>query len=423
MKCLGKDRYKQHCRNNKLIDTHFCKFHQYMCDYSREMLGNLELCKGCKKMYYFGNTDIKTCENCRTRDKSKYKKEIIFCNKDGCKYKKSDENMYCGKHQLQNFIDNTVQSGKKLCVNYIRGCKEQFDSEYKYSKCQVCLEKDRIKDNINRTVAIERNNLIISSNKNQKICTTCCKEYNISEFIGNIPNTQTKTCKTCRAKNKEQDKYRDKDKRNLLAKLNINNCFKSYIKEAQRRSIEFHLLKEDFLNIIKTPCYYCGEINEEKQFNGIDRLDSNKNYILENCVSCCSLCNYLKNKIPVDIFIKRVRHILSYIRENKSVHPDYFPDFISGNYKQYKKSANIRNIDFLLYENDFISITSGDCYMCGKKNSLVHRNGIDRFDNSIGYIEFNSKSCCNTCNMMKNKFSYIDILDKFRKIDSYYKNN
>jgi hypothetical protein len=420
MKCLGKDRYNQGCRNNKLNITNFCKFHQYMSDYSGEMIEKMELCKGCKKMYYFGNTDIKTCENCRARDKSKYKKEIVFCKKEGCKFKKSNENAYCGKHQIQIFIDETINSGKKLCVNYIRGCKHQLELEYIFSKCQECLEKDRIKDHTNRTMTIERNNSIISSNKDVKICTTCCKEYNISEFIGNNPNSQTKTCKICRLQNKEQDKHRDKERRNLLAKKNINHCFSSYVKEANRRSIEFHLSKEDFLDIIKTNCYYCGEINEEKKFNGIDRMDSTKNYILENCVSCCSLCNYLKNKVPLDIFIKRVRHILSYITENKILYPECFPEFISGNYKQYKKSANIRNLDFLLSESMFINITSVDCYLCGKQNSLIHRNGIDRFDNSVGYLGLNCKSCCNTCNMMKNRFSYQDILDKFKKIDSYY---
>lgn len=421
MKCLGKDRYNEGCRNNKLNTTNFCKFHQYMCDYSGEMIEKMELCKGCKKMYYFGNADIKTCENCRSRDKSKYKKEIIFCKKEGCKFKKSNENEYCGKHQIQLFLDETIISGKKLCVNYIRGCKEQLEPEYSFSKCQECLEKDRIKDNTNRTMTIERNNIIISSNKDAKICTTCCKEYNISEFIGNALNKQTKTCKLCRAQNKEQDKHRDKERRNLLAKTNINQCFSSYIKEAKRRSIEFHLTKEIFLDIIKTKCYYCGEINDEKKFNGIDRMDSSKNYILENCVSCCSLCNYLKNKIPIDIFIKRVKHIFYYKTENNLLYPESFPDFISGKYKQYKKSASIRNLEFLLSESMFINITSGDCYLCGKKNSIIHRNGIDRFDNSIGYTEMNSKSCCNTCNMMKNRFSYEDILDKFKKIVLYYK--
>jgi len=387
-----------------------------MNEYTPTMLENLELCKGCKKMYFFENTQIKTCENCRTRDKTCYKKEIILCKKDGCSSKKSQENVYCGKHQIHIFIDETTSSGKKLCFNYIRGCKEQLEPEYTFSKCQLCLEKDRKIDQQKRNNAKEMNKNIEA---NIKYCTTCCKEYHISEFIGNNPNIETKTCLFCRQQNKEQDKHRDKEKRNLLAKININQAFSSYIKEAKRRSIEFHLSKEDFCNIVREKCYYCGEINEEKNFNGIDRVNSEKTYILENCVSCCSLCNYLKNKTSIDIFIKRIQHIISYINDNKSIYEECFPDFISGNYNQYKKSAKIRDIEFLLDEETFLTLTNNNCYICGKKNSINHRNGVDRYDNSFGYIETNCKSCCNTCNMIKNRFSYDDIIEKFKKIVSH----
>jgi hypothetical protein len=255
MKCLAKDRHNDSCRNKQINSTSFCKLHQYMCNYSQEMMNNLQLCKGCKKMYCFENANIKTCDNCKTRDKSKYKKEIVLCKKDGCKFKKSDENLYCGKHQIHIFIDDALKNGKKLCKNYVRGCKEQLEQEYTFSKCQLCLEKERVKDNQNRNNAKEKNQ---HTNTNTKYCTTCCKECDICEFDGNKPNTKTKTCSSCRQQNKEQDARRDKVKRNLLAKININQSFSSYVKEAKRRSIEYHLSKEDFFNITKKTCHYCG---------------------------------------------------------------------------------------------------------------------------------------------------------------------
>ena len=416
MKCLGKDRHNNCCRNKQIDSTFFCKFHQYMCEYTTDMLEKLELCKGCKKMYYFTDDSIKTCENCRTRDKSCYKKPVVLCKKEGCSSKKSDENDYCGKHQIHIFIDETVNNGKKLCFNYVRGCKTQLELDYTFSKCQLCLEKDRLKDQTKRNNVKELNKTIET---NIKYCTTCCKEYDMAEFVGDNPNTETKTCSFCRYQNKEQDKHRDKEKRNLLAKLNINQTFSSYVKEAKRRSIEFQLSKHIFCDIVRKNCHYCGEINDEKKFNGIDRMDSAVGYLLENCVSCCSLCNYLKNKYSVDTFIKRIQHIVCYINENKCIYEYCFPNFISGNYKQYIKSAKVRNIPFLLDEETFHSMTEKECYICGKKNSLTHRNGIDRYDNSLGYIESNCKSCCNTCNIMKNRFSYDEIISKFKKIISY----
>ena len=415
MKCLSKDRNNRCCRNNQINQTNFCKLHQYMCNYTLDMLNSIQLCKGCNKMHYFEN-DNKTCESCRTRDKSQYKKEVVLCKKDGCKFKKSEENIYCGKHQIHIFIDETITQGKKLCKNYIRGCKSQLHTEYKFTKCQECLENERVKDKINRDNVKELNTHLES---NVKFCSTCCKQFNMIDFNGNKPNTETKTCLSCREKNKKQDKLRDKTHRNLLSRININQSFSSYIKDAKRRNIDFHLSKELFCNIIEKNCHYCGEINEEKKFNGIDRMESTLGYSVENCVSCCSLCNYLKNRTPMNIFLKRVRHIVSYKENNISLFDESFPDFISGNYKQYKISARIRGFGFSLSESTFYDITKNECYMCGKKNSVTHRNGIDRYDNSLGYIETNCKSCCNTCNMMKNKYPFNDIISKFNKIILY----
>ena len=415
MKCLSKDRNNKCCRNNKINSSDFCNLHQYMCNYTLEMLNSTQLCKGCKKMYYFEN-DNKTCDSCRTRDKSQYKKDIILCKKDGCKFKKSEENIYCGKHQIHIFIDETVSEGKKLCKNYIRGCKSKLDSGYTFSKCNECLENERIKDKKNRDNVIYLNSQLESNVKN---CSVCCKQYDIAEFKGIKPNTETKTCSSCREQNQKQDKRRDKIHRNLLVKKNINQSFRSYTKEAKRRNIEFNLSKDNFFDIIKNNCYYCGEMNQEKKFNGIDRMDSSVGYLLENCVSCCSLCNYLKNKTPIDIFMKRLQHMVSYSNEQKLLFDECFPDFISGNYKQYTVSARVRNIDFSLSKSLFDDIIKNNCYMCGKQNSLTHMNGIDRFDNEIGYIETNCRSCCNTCNMMKNRYSYDNIMLKFNQIIMY----
>jgi len=410
MNCLAKDRHNKCCRNKQIHPTFFCKFHQYMCEYTPDMLERLELCKGCKKMYYLGES-IKMCENCRTRDKTKYKKEIVLCKKEGCTFKKSDENEFCGKHQICLFIKDTIHLGKKVCQNYIRGCKSQLEGDYLFSKCKDCLETDRATDKAKREQAKELNQTM---EETHRICSVCCIQYDISQFKG--IKTHTKTCQKCRDQNKKQDKLRDKEKRNVLAKTNIHQSFRSYIKEAGRRNIEFQLEKDVFCDIVKKNCYYCGEINEEKKFNGVDRSDSTQGYFIENCVSCCSLCNYLKHKMSVETFLKRIQHIVSYHTEKERMFLEHFPDFISGNYKQYSISAKNRDIDFSLSEKDFQRVTKESCYMCGKENSEHHRNGIDRFDNSVGYIVSNCKSCCNTCNMMKNRFSYEDVMNKFNKI-------
>lgn len=132
-------------------------------------------------MYYMDG-DTKTCENCKTRSKKNNvvtRENVVLCSKDGCKYKRSVENIYCNLHQLQVFIDDTKDAGKKLCYNHIRGCREQLDESYKFSKCEECLCVERNKDH-NRRNKIKIDNEILKDNSEthvEKGCTSCCKIY------------------------------------------------------------------------------------------------------------------------------------------------------------------------------------------------------------------------------------------------------
>ena len=415
---MAKDRNGDSCRNytiaNDGTQTQFCKLHQYMCEYTHEMMESTKLCNGCKKMKYMLGEN-KTCDSCRSRDKTNYKKEVIKCAHDACKFKRSVENAYCGKHQLQVFVNATVELGKKVCFNHIRGCRAQLDADCAFSRCQECLDKENAAERARRHGAITAQPTI----ETNRICSVCCKEKYATQFMA-TDAVLTKTCQSCRLQNKIQDAKRDREHRNEVARKNINRAFYSYQKDATRRGISFHLNMEDFVDIIKRPCAYCGNISEEKQFNGIDRVDSTCDYVIDNCVSACTLCNYLKHVMPVDLFFSRVEHILTYSGKiQANLHPDAFPNFISGDYAAFVKSANIRNIEFRIVESEFLEIVIQDCYLCGKSNQPGHRNGIDRFDNSLGYTNENARPCCNTCNIMKNRFSYADIMDKFEKI---YKN-
>ena len=46
--------------------------------------------------------------------------------------------------------------------------------------------------------------------------------------------------------------------------------------------------------------------------NGIDRLDSSKGYTIDNCVSCCSVCNTAKLEMDVDDFKEWVVRVYDY---------------------------------------------------------------------------------------------------------------
>lgn len=104
----------------------------------------------------------------------------------------------------------------------------------------------------------------------------------------------------------------------------------AYRGSAKKRKIRFDLTKEEFLEITKLDCQYCGRppssvtynhLGTEKNletiahssyvYNGVDRVDNTKGYEQGNVVPCCTVCNRAKSTMTVTEFldwIKRVYH-------------------------------------------------------------------------------------------------------------------
>lgn len=84
-----------------------------------------------------------------------------------------------------------------------------------------------------------------------------------------------------------------------------------------------------------------------------------------------------------------------------------------GRFRTYKSSAIRRKHDFDLTSEDFVKITSSPCVYCGESTKKI---GIDRIDNSKGYLIENCAPCCTICNMMKKTMKLQDFLSHITKI-------
>jgi len=203
-----------------------------------------------------------------------------------------------------------------------------------------------------------------------------------------------------------------------IKKIGILNLqgFKTYIISAKSKNLLFEIKREEFIEICKKECFYCGDI-QEKGFNGIDRIDCKGDYIKDNIVSCCEICNWMKGSLNQEVFIKKIEHIMtnSKLIDGK-LYDKYFTNNKSTNYKHYALNAARRKIEFNLDKKIFLYLIHHNCYLCGKKTDNEHQNGIDRVDNNKGYILENVQPCCGNCNFIKNKFSLQTIFDKFKKI-------
>ena len=104
----------------------------------------------------------------------------------------------------------------------------------------------------------------------------------------------------------------EKDKKNILT--SYKGLFYSYKRHAKERNLVFDLQLLDFIKILSQNCIYCGKVPSQLYqilnaktkkirsgipvlYNGIDRVDNSKGYVIDNCVSCCKQCNRCKGKM------------------------------------------------------------------------------------------------------------------------------
>jgi len=154
-----------------------------------------------------------------------------------------------------------------------------------------------------------------------KICTKCKIEKKKEDFYRDKSTNDKLTCwcKQCRNDVKKTNKYRGY--RNKY--YNVNNDYREYVKEygktlngkfyrykarAKHRKQEFNLTFEEFAIFWQKPCHYCGDLIKTI---GIDRVDNNKGYELNNCVSCCAICNYGKMNQTREEYIEHCKRVVT----------------------------------------------------------------------------------------------------------------
>ena len=107
-----------------------------------------------------------------------------------------------------------------------------------------------------------------------------------------------------------------------------NKLFGQYKNKSGKKGRSFDLTEEEFFALTDSDCHYCGskpslEIRIKSnspayRYNGIDRVDNTKGYNKDNCVTCCSVCNYAKRSMTHEQFLEWIerayRHVVEGIR-------------------------------------------------------------------------------------------------------------
>ena len=97
--------------------------------------------------------------------------------------------------------------------------------------------------------------------------------------------------------------------------------------------------------------------------------------------------------------------------------------------RQYKCEAKQRGLEFSLADAEASRMFTSDCFYCGAPPArvVVHpeyngrfiASGIDRVDNSKGYVPGNCVPCCGTCNLAKRELTVDEFLSWAHRLEEF----
>lgn len=215
-------------------------------------------------------------------------------------------------------------------ANYNKINREYLEQSGAWT-CEACGDSNRLslqfylrdRSNRNRSVHVYQYQL----------------SFNVSELSKFVEKLQRFKCLYYKCYRAQYPEEIGVDPRRLEhGEASKRKLFREYKKQAKVRKLKYELSLDDFTKLTSGNCHYCnGEpqqsymatsgprINKSGTiivghgfgpyvYNGIDRLDSNIGYILDNCVSCCKRCNYMKYTQTVEEFLDHVAKIYKYQR-------------------------------------------------------------------------------------------------------------
>lgn len=265
--------------------------------------------------------EVKRCVKCREKDnKQKKKPEVIEKRKEFSKEKKyyqvyrdkkkaEDEEGY-RKHcaeKMKEWRDKNrehVTQWRQQNINYkLKGIKGQANTKgYAWniedehakslmsSPCFYCARNDPTRVN-----GIDR----MDSARGYEVdnCVACCKHCNfIKKSLDAL--TFVERCAHIASCSGQGDSYYA-----TAWPTSKRSTFTAYAKRAAVKGLTFELDQETFYNISKQVCFYCKRPNSYHHSNGVDRVDNEKGYTVDNCVACCAECNSMKSDISLQDFM------------------------------------------------------------------------------------------------------------------------
>lgn len=209
------------------------------------------------------------------------------------------------------------------------------------NRCSECYNKQK-RDSESKKP--KREHVLSTMIGQSQTCRECSVTGPVEDFYFRRGKV-TDLCKECLSKRayckKSRDLQRLKDPEGYLAiqrerqrQFRENNpewykaFFEQYRKSTNykvslvkqgslKRRIEMEMDEEEIADLFDTnkECFYCGGGNTSDSGLGIDRLNSERGYSVDNVVVCCTFCNVSKNCLDVVSFVQLCYYVAEFAED------------------------------------------------------------------------------------------------------------
>lgn len=185
------------------------------------------------------------------------------------------------------------------------------------STCKDCKLKKREYYNRNKKEILQKHSEYREEHKEEKAARDKRYAQEHKEQIQQYQKEYRDEHKLSSAEYQRQYRIKNKDRLDEYKK-SPHVRYTVYQRNAKNKNRNFDLSEDDFIEISNQPCVYCGEYSDTyngEPFNGIDRIDSNLGYFIDNCVPCCATCNRMKMDLDVDDWMGKMKQIINHYYE------------------------------------------------------------------------------------------------------------
>ncbi len=177
--------------------------------------------------------------------------------------------------------------------------------------------KNLVGQRFNSLIVIEMVDYIKGNGPKWRVRCDCGNETIVKSCNLRSGNTRSCGCRRIEVM-RATGKRNHKDFRKCIIKILHTN----YRVGSKRRGLTFDLSLDHFSELIFKNCEYCGiepslirqhpTFAGEIVYNGVDRVDNKKGYVVDNCVPCCKICNLGKHSMSYDKWINYLDQVVKH---------------------------------------------------------------------------------------------------------------